>query len=141
MEIKLFTNENAKKYITKVVKNHVQIEQQFYHNASHWLKESNNVKCYALCKKDEVINIILLSQCDHDPEEKHLIPYILDFIYTFSKHRRNNFAYRMLLYIKSKEQITTFCSNDESEKLFRKAEYIYSGLDPLKNKLPIFRFP
>jgi hypothetical protein len=141
MEIKLFTNENAKKYITKVVKNRVNIEQQFYHNASHWLKEPNDVKCYALCEKEKIINIILLSKCDHDPEGKHTTPYILDFIYTFPEYRRNNFAYRMLIYIKPKEQITTFCSNDESEKLFKKAEYIYSGLDPLKNKLPVFRFP
>ena len=57
------------------------------------------------------------------------------------EYRRNNFAYKMLLYIKKKEEITAFCSNDESEFLLKKAEYIFSGYDPMMNVLPVFRYP
>ena len=143
MEIKLFTNQNAKKYIKKIIKNNTLLENDF---VNRWLDEPRDVKCYILSKKDNIIiNIILLSKCDYDPYKQHKIPhkipYTLDYIYTFLEYRRNNFAYKMLLYIKNKEEITAFCSNDESEHLFKKAEYIFSGYDKMMNVLPVFRYP
>jgi hypothetical protein len=141
MEVKLFTNQNAKKYMNKILKNKTHLEPDFYDHVNRWLDEPRNVKCYVLCDKDNVKNIILLSKCDYDPQQKHNIPFILDYIYTFLEYRRNNFAYKMLLYIKTKEQITAFCSNDESEQLFKRADYVFSGYDPIINVLPVFRFP
>ena len=141
MEIKLFSNQNAKKYINRIIKNNTLLEVKFYDNANRWLDELRDVKCYILTNKNNVINIILLSKCDYDPQKQHKIPYILDYIYTFLEYRQNNFAYKMLLYIKKKEEITAFCSNNESENLFKKAEYIFSGYDPMMNILPVFRYP
>jgi hypothetical protein len=140
MEVKLFINDNAKKYVKKIVKNKTELEKNFYNNINNWLKETRDVKCYVLCDKDNIVNIILLSKCDYDTQKKHSIPFILDYIYTFLEYRRNNFAYKMLLYIKTKEQITAFCSNDESESLFKKADYLFSGYDQM-NINPVFRFP
>jgi len=141
MEVKLYTNQKAKKYIKKIVNNISQLEPEFYYNANRWLDETRDVKCYVLCEKNSICSILLLSKCDYDPQKKHDLPFILDYIYTFLEYRRNNYAYKMLLYIKTKEQITAFCSNNESEKLFKKAEYIFTGYDPITNRLPIFRFP
>ena len=140
MEIELFTNQNAKKYINKIIKNHTLLESEFYMHVNRWLDEPRDVKCYILSNKNNIINIILLSKCDYDPQKQHKTPSILDYIYTFLECRRNNFAYEMLLYIKKKEEITAFCSNDESEFLFKKAEYIFSGYDP-NDVLPVFRYP
>lgn len=141
MEIKLFTNQHAKKYINKIIKNNTLLESEFYNNVNRWLHEPRYVKCYILLNKNNIINIILLSKCDYDPQKQYKIPYILDYIYTFLEFRQNNFAYKMLLYFLKKEEITTFCSNDESENLFKKAEYIFSGYDQMMNILPVFRFP
>ena len=141
MEIKLFTNQNAKKYIGKIVENKTQLEPLFYMNVHRWLNETRDVKCYVLCDKDIIRNIILLSKLDFDPFKIHKTPFCLDYIYTFTEHRRNNLACRMLLYLKKKEQITAFCSNDESEKLFKKAEYNFNGFDQIMEKLPVFRYP
>ena len=141
MEIKRFTNQNAKKYINRIIKNNTLLEAEFYDNVNRWLDEPRDVKCYILSNKNNINNIILLSKCDYDPQNQHNMPYILDYIYTFLECRRNNFAYKMLLYIKQKEEITTFCSNNESENLFKKAEYIFSGYDPIMHTLPVFRYP
>jgi len=140
-EVKLFINENAKKFVRKLVKRSENIESDFLNNINRWLNENNDVKCYALYGNDNIKVIILLSKCDYDPQKKHLNPFILDYIYTFLEYRRQKLAYRMLLHIKSKEQITAFCSTDESEHLFRKADYKFSGYDKRFNILPVFRFP
>ena len=147
MEISLFTNQCAKKYINKIIKNKTLLEDDFYMHVNRWLDEPRDVKCYSLSNKNNVTNIILLSKCDYDPQkgnhlaQQHKIPYILDYIYTFLEYRRNNFAYEMLLHIKKNEEITTFCSNIESENLFKKAEYIFNGYDKMLNILPVFRYP
>ena len=108
MEIKLFINQNAKKYINRIIKNNTRLESEFYDNVNRWLDEPRDVKCYILSNKNNVINIILLSKCDYDPQKQHKIPYILDYIYTFTEYRRNNFAYKMLLYIKKKRKSLHF---------------------------------
>jgi hypothetical protein len=146
MEIRLFSNQNAKKYMEKILKNHNDLEPEFYNHVKRWLEEPRDVKCYSLNDsdhKENVGNIILLSKCDYDPQKYHTNPFLLDYIYTFVKYRRNNLAYKMLSYIKTKtkEQVTAFCSNEESEHLFKKAEYVFSGYDPIMNIVPMYRFP
>jgi hypothetical protein len=138
MEIKLYKNQHAKKFMKKIITSNTQLEADFYENVNRWLNEQRNVKCYVLTDKYNIKNIILLSKCDYDPQKTHSLPFILDYIYTFMENRRNNFAHKMLLYIKTKEQITAFCSNNESAKVFEKAGYIFSGYDLM---IPIFRYP
>ena len=100
MEIKLFTNQHAKKYIAKMIKNNA-LEPEFYSFVVNgWLTETRDVKCYSLSNQNDVINIILLHKCDYDPQKQHKIPYVLDYIYTFLEFRRTNFAYKMLMYLK-----------------------------------------
>jgi hypothetical protein len=143
MEVKVYSNQSAKKYISKLLKNKIILEPEFYNSIhiNRWLEEQRDVKLYCLCETNNVITVILLSKCDFDPYNKHKTPYLLDYIYTFLEYRRNQFAYKLLLYLKKKEQITAFCSNDSSELLFKKAEYVFSGYDKIMNTLPIFRFP
>lgn len=162
MEVEIFLDEDAKMYVSKIMslrsyyeivgnlenftdksKWIEDIETAFY-NVDGWLREPRNVKCYALCDKEtnNVKCIILLSKCDDDPYNPHTTPYILDFIYTFRQYRRQKNALKMLLYIKSKEQITAFCSNIESENLFKKAKYIKTGMyEPIVKLLPVYRYP
>lgn len=143
MEIKLFTNQNAKNYMIKVIKIKMktELEPEFFINAKNWLDEINEVKCYALCNCDKIVTLILLSKCNFDPYEQHEVPFTLNYIYTFPEFRRKNFACKMLLYVKKKEQMTAYCSNEESENLFKKAEFVFSGNDLMMNVLPVYRFP
>ena len=140
MEVKLFTNHKAKRYIKKLFKNKLLHEEE-YNIINRWDDETRDVKCYSLCEKDKIKNIVLLSKCDYDPEKKHSNPFILDYIYTFPEYRRNNLAYGMLLYIKKKEQVSAFCDSKESEKLFKKAEYIVTNCDSMMFGGSLFRFP
>ena len=66
---------------------------------------------------------VLLSEMDYDPLKEYMKPFTLNFIYTFPEYRRNNLAYYLLNYIKTKEQLTAFTSNDTSDQLFKKSNY------------------
>ena len=66
MEVKIFTNQNAKKYIKKLVKTRSHLESSFYNSTCCWLNESRDVKCYILCENENIKNMILLSKCDYD---------------------------------------------------------------------------
>lgn len=141
MEIKLYTNNNAKNIITKTIET-LNLESDVDSDIIYrWLSETRTVKCYMLVDKINTVSIVLLSKCDFDPDRKHRDPYILDYIYTFDKYRRNNYAYKILLYLKNKEQTTSFCDSLESENLFRKANYIYNGYDKITKSIPMFRYP
>ena len=99
VEIKLFTNKNAKKHIQKIIENSTHLEDEFYNDyVKRWLNESRDVKCYTVFEKGNISNIILLSKMDYDPQRKHKTPYMLDFIYTFIAYRRNNFAYKISIF-------------------------------------------
>jgi len=141
MEVKIFINQNAKKQIKQLIKNKSGLEEELHGFINTWLDHQTHVKCYLLYDKSNITNICLLHKCDSDPLKQHSNPHVLDYIYTFAEYRRNNFAYNMLLYVKSRDHITAFCSNDESERLFKKAGYICVGNDLLVNTLPVFRFP
>lgn len=139
MDIQQFVNENAKQIIKQVAKTET-FESCFHDNIDSWLLEQN-VKCYVLFEHKVIKNILLLSKGKVDPKKKHSNPYILDFIYTFNAYRKCNYAKRMLIYIKTKEQVTAYCSSGASETLFKKANYVFSGYDPILHFMPVFRYP
>lgn len=152
MEIKLLINNKAKKTIKNMIKKINDNEKQFGSSETststgswtnmhieRWLDETNNVKCFILYENEIIKTFALLSKCDYDPLNTHDNPYILDFIYTFISYRRNKLAYKLLLYMKNTNNITAFCSNDESFMLFQKAEYVLTKYDESPN--PTFRYP
>ena len=136
MEIKLLINNTAKKTIKTITKEINDNNKQFI---MRWLNEKNNVKCFILYENNIIKAFVLLSKCDYDPLNKHSNPYVLDLIYTFQQYRRNKLAYELLTHIKLTNSITAFCSNDESIKLFEKAEYVLTEYN--KSPIPTFRYP
>ena len=140
--IKLYINQIAKNIIKHIIKDKKQSDIDFDNiHVNRWLNEPRLVKCYVLYEYEIIKSVVLLSKCDYDPYKEYTKPFLLDYIYTFPEYRRNNVAYTMLLYIKDKEQTTSFCSNTESENLFKKANYKFVKNDNISNSLSIFRFP
>lgn len=142
MDIQGFTNEVAKSFI-KTIANTETFEFNFHMNVENWLLQKN-VKCYILFDHKVVKNILLLSKGTTkgtDPKKQHSNPYILDFIYTFTAYRKRNYAIRMLVYIKTKEHVTAYCSSGAAENLFKKANYVFSGYDPILHFIPVFQYP
>lgn len=143
MDIQGFTNEVAKAFI-KTIADVETCEVSFHINVENWLLQKN-VKCYILSDHKVIKNILLLSkdtvQGTSDPKKKHANPYILDFIYTFTAYRKRNYAIRMLVYIKTKEHVTAYCSSGAAENLFKKANYVFSGYDPILHFMPVFQYP
>ena len=116
-KIKLFTNGAAKRFIAK----HTHTLTDMY--IDQWLDEQNDVKCYVVCSDTTIRNLILLSKMDNDPLEIQSNPFMLNYIYTYPEYRKNGIAYRMLLYLKNKEQMSAYTDNDISISLFKKAEF------------------
>lgn len=153
MKIELLINNKAKKTIKNMIKKINDNEKQFgssatststfyidiYMHIKRWLDETNNVKCFILYENEIIKTFALLSKCEYDPFGTHDNPYILDFIYTFIPYRRNKLSYKLLLHMKNTNNITAFCSNDESFMLFQKAEYVLTKYDEIPN--PTFRYP
>jgi hypothetical protein len=138
MDIQGFANETAKAFI-KTIADVEALELSFYINVENWLLQKN-VKCYILFDHKVVKNILLLSK-GQDPKKKHINPYVLDFIYTFTAYRKHNYAIRMLVYIKTKEHVTAICSSGAAENLFKKANYVFRGYDPILHFMPVFQYP
>jgi hypothetical protein len=105
-----------------------------------WVGE-NNVKLYLLYKDDILVSFAMGIILKKDPLKSHVNPIYLNYIYTFEKYRRKNYAYYIACELKKIENITVFCTDDISQNLFKKAEYIFKSKDPLYNSLPIYRFP
>ena len=127
MVIKRYSNNIAKNYFNKVLKN-LLLQEQIDINDKKvifgWYEEFD-IKCYVLSEENKIINIILCSKMDFEPLNKHSSPYTLNYIYTFKDFRRKNYACKMLEYIKSKEEIgCAFCNGIESTNLFKKANYV-----------------
>ena len=134
MEIKLLTNNKSKKKIKSIIE---KIDDNNKKYIKLWLDETNNVKSFILYENKTIKTFALLHKLDFDPLNKHENPYILDFIYTFKQYRRNNLAYKLLLNMKDKNNITAFCNNNESSMLFKKAGYVEYDIFPI----PTFRYP
>ena len=139
MEIKLLINNKAKNMIKKMKNRSNEDYSNGKQHIERWLTETNNVKCFILYENEVIKTFELLSKCDYDPLNTHTNPYILDFIYTFIPFRRTKLAYKLLLYMKNANNITAFCSNDESFMLFQKAEYVLTKCD--ESQIPTFRYP
>lgn len=131
MTIKIFSNDNAKKYvknsgfITHIEQNLTRKEIIKYKRFINcWFNEIRGVKCYVLLDNDSIKTIILISKMDYDPQQRHENPFNLNLIYTFPNYRKKNYAYNMLMYLKDREQITAFTDSIEGEYLFKKANFI-----------------
>ena len=148
MEVKIFINQKAKNQIKQLIRNKSGSEE-FNDFINIWLDHQTHVKCYILYEKSNITNICLLHKCDSDPLKQHSNPHVLDYLHTFAEYRRNNFAYNMLSYVKSRDHITAFVNNDnyESERLFKKAGYISIDneviINTIGNEVAVntFRFP
>lgn len=89
-----------------------------------WLVCDESVKCYILYENDIAKSFIILSKMDYDPIGDHINPYMLDFIYTFPQYRREGYAYRLLAHIKTREELSVYTDNDDSNNLFKKADFV-----------------
>ena len=142
MEIKVLNNDMAKKTI-KLLSDTVYDYHKMH--IEQWLNETSCVKCFVLCENKTIKSFALLHKCDYDPFNIHDKPYTLDFIYTFAQYRQQNFAYKLLLYIKNTNCVTAFCNNEKSVGLFKKAGYILFDDNIPKpmfiTPMPMFRFP
>lgn len=105
-----------------------------------WLLE-NNVKVYLLYDNDLLKSFALLTKLNKDPLKIHSKPYYLNYIYTIEEYRRCGNAYELLLYIKNFEEMSLLCSDDISQQLFKKADFVFNSYEPLYNSFPIYRFP
>lgn len=137
--IKLLINKNAKKHIKKISIDSE--DESFIMFSERWLSEIRIVKCYSMYINEEIVCVALLSKCDFDPIKKHDNPYILDYIFTFPKHRRKKYAHLMLTHIKECCQVTAFCDNDESVNLFENSGFIRNTENVMYKLLPTFRYP
>ena len=140
MEIKTYTNKNAKKIIKKIINTQSgQLLEQSLMFLCHWLSLKKEVICYTICEQDIIKCIILLSKCDFDPFKKYLNPYLIDYIYTFPDHRRLGYANKILEYVKTKKEMSAICNGEKSEELFKKSGFLNFGAN--SNNLQIYRFP
>ena len=117
IKICLYKNDSARTLIQDL---NINSDDVIYIN--QWLIDKK-VKCYVLEKENTIMCFVLLSEMDYDPLKEYMKPFTLNFIYTFPEYRRNNLAYYLLNYIKTKEQLTAFTSNDTSDQLFKKSNY------------------
>ena len=138
MLIKVLENQSAKDFIkTEDMFKNIILDVYI----SEWI-DNKNVKLYLFYNDDnELTTFGLLNKMGRDPLKQHKEPYYLNYIYTFEKYRRNGYAYLLSLEIKKENEVTVFCTDDISQDLFKKAEYIFNNYDPLYKALPIYRFP
>ena len=122
MTIQLVVGRNAKQIIRKHLKKE-RLSPFEYTCVDGWLGESRTVKCYMDRDGKTLYSFALLSKMDYDPEEKHINPFTLNFIYTSPKYRRSNHAYELIVKLKEHEHMSATCSNSISENLFEKAGF------------------
>jgi hypothetical protein len=119
---------NAKELIRNIMNTKINNNEIAFAYCTQFVEEDNKyfVKCYTLEDKDkEIISFALLRECDFDPyataKHKQTKPFVLYYIYTFEKYRRQNHAHQLLKNIT--EEITAFCNCEASKNLFKKANY------------------
>ncbi|XP_050516912.1 uncharacterized protein LOC126891694 [Diabrotica virgifera virgifera] len=128
-KIELFRGPSAFRKIKQLNVNDIHINQ--------WMTNTK-VTCYILYVSGVPASFALLSKRDFDPLGKHDVPRVLDYVYTLPNHRRRGYACKLIHHIKKNNEFTTFCSNDESERLFFKCKCINHGL---MNYNVMFRYP
>lgn len=141
MDIKLLINNKAKNFLRKLIsKNKDEFNNFTIQICNQFINERHSLKLYVMTENENIVNIALLSKNDFDPFKKHINPYNFNYIYTFQNYKRKQYAYKMIEHIKSYDQFTAFCSNEESEKLFEKTKCINYGNDTYNINV-IYRFP
>jgi hypothetical protein len=120
MDIQYVSGSNATKIVNKF-KNNLNIHEKLW--TESWSKEKFRI---VACLNDRK-SFCILHKMDFDPASKHSNPWILDMIYTPSEYRRRGFATKILQSIRTRYDITAFCSNESSENLFKKNNYVYFG--------------
>lgn len=80
----------------------------------------------------QAVCVILWTKMQFDPKGEQGRPHMINYIYTRTSHRRRGLAFCLIGCLDPKLDWNTFCSNDESESLFRKAWFKGSG--PLRRR-------
>ena len=106
MEIKIYSNNNAVKFMNKKINQHECLKYNPY--IMSWLNVQAEKRCYALFLNECIVNFALVSANDYDPlateYPRHTRPTTLEYIYTFLEYRRNNLALNVLRYLKKKNK-------------------------------------
>jgi hypothetical protein len=129
IEIKQFYGRGAVQTIAELNIQDDMIEQ--------W-RGDQGVSCLILYDGNMATSFILLSSMDFDPLGLHIAPKTLNFIYTMTEHRRKGYAYNLVKQAMEKHQFTAFCSNSDSESLFKKCNCINYGE---MNYCTMYRYP
>ena len=137
MQMKILENQISKDFVNTDENFKNLLKDPFI---AEWLGE-NNVKLYLLYENEEIKSFGMSTKLGKDPMKTHKNPVYLNYIYTFPNYRRLGYAYFIATELKKTENITVFCTDDISQNLFKKAEYIFKSKDPLYKALPIYIFP
>ena len=137
MIFKILENQNSKDFVNSDENFKNILKDPFI---LEWLAE-NNVKLYLLYDNEILKSFAMSTKLGKDRLKTHSNPVYLNYIYTFPVYRRLGYAYFIATELKKFENITVFCTDDISQNLFKKAEYIFKSKDPLYKALPIYRFP
>ena len=135
MNINDYDNETAKDFVKRNFQN--LLDNSYI---IEWLEE-RNVKIYVLYENSVIKCFVLLTKLSKDPEKKHIKPVYLNYIFTIPEYRRNGLALYLLNELKSKEEMTVFCTNDIEKNLVIKANFNFHKIDPFLKSFPIYRFP
>ena len=117
----MLSNDNAKKFVNKTLVGDVRYTTTYVNN---WLSMTEDVKCYMLYINKELISICLISKIDSDPSRKYTDPYMLNFIYTFPKHREENYARTLLRHIKDHEQMIAYGIDKKLNELLESSGFV-----------------
>ena len=137
MRIEILENQSSKDFVNSNENFKDLVKDPFI---VEWLAE-NNVKLYLLHENDILKSFAMSTKLGRDPLKTHANPVYLNYIYTFLPHRRLGYAYFIATELKKSENVTVFCTDDITQNLFKKADYIFKSKDPLYEALPIYRFP
>jgi hypothetical protein len=137
MNIKILEKQAAKDFVNND-QNFRSILDDVY--IIEWLEE-NNVKMYLFYEDDILKSFVLLTKLEKDPEKIHKNPMYFNYVYTFPEFRRKKIAKLFLEELKRIEEITVFCTDDNSKNLFISAGFNFYKMDPFLKSFPIYRYP
>ena len=83
-----------------------------------WVREDETIMFVKLHSNDDVASFAILHKVDYDPYEKHKVPHVLDYIYTYEQYRNKGHAQSLINRRKQQYEFTAFCSSDLSRHVF-----------------------
>ena len=119
-----YNNDKSREIIRNIINDITDDITDDLKYVNQWFMDKK-VKCYVLEEDNKIKCFALLSKMDFDPMKEYNNPYTLNYIYTFPVYRRDNLAYNLLCNIKEKEQLTAFTTDEVSDELFKKSNYVY----------------